>query len=516
MKRRHFLQGAAATVASSAVLGHGRRAHAHDSPPNVLMIVTDQQRYPWHLDPALLELGMRGQQLLRALGATTFHQHMTTSPFCSPARSTLWTGLYPTQTGVLNNLGLEDYNGRTIARLDSCIDTIGDRLGPCYTRGYFGKWHLDKFTCATKMAGRGFDHYQRNDTLSGDYGAGSRDDTTVADQACTWLSERPAAGEPWLAAVNLVNPHDITGAPYMPADLKWGDSVANLDALTDGRISNPPQGIELAAPRGWNQSSAALGKPATMVHAFEHDTIYGALILDAQGRFFTPRDDSRPFSQFGEGDWLSYVAAYIQLIWMVEEQIERVVSAVPDQAMDNTLIIVTSDHGDQGGNYGLPCKGIWMTKELLHVPLLIKPPGAPYGQDITRLTSHVDLVPTICGFAGVPAPAASTGIDLRAVLEDPWAGEPRAVYAQLSSGGPDPIEVTADARTVLAEVGDGTLVKYSETRSELSDHVERELYYLVGDDEDELDNLAGTGELDEASMASLLVAGPLADDACWE
>jgi choline-sulfatase len=104
-------------------------------------------------------------------------------------------------------------------------------------------------------------------------------------------------------------------------------------------------------------------------------------------------------------------------------------------ALENTIIIYTSDHGEMLGLYG--CWG----KQLYHdpsigVPLLISGPGLPGGISLPHPFSLMDLYPTTCGLAGVPVPEGLDGIDFSGVLQSSAPSEsvsprqfsPSAVY----------------------------------------------------------------------------------------
>lgn len=83
--------------------------------------------------------------------------------------------------------------------------------------------------------------------------------------------------------------------------------------------------------------------------------------------------------------------------------------------LDNTIIMVTSDHGEEFLDHGLLGHGTSLYDELLLVPLVIydgrnKIAG---GRTITTETSHLDLLPTMLELAGLPAPATLLGRSLR-------------------------------------------------------------------------------------------------------
>jgi choline-sulfatase len=86
-------------------------------------------------------------------------------------------------------------------------------------------------------------------------------------------------------------------------------------------------------------------------------------------------------------------------------------------ALDNTIVIYTSDHGEMAGRHGHFGKGVhW--EESIRVPLLLRlPRGKRRRGVIDEPMSLMDLFPTSCGLAGLPVPKGLDGIDLSRALE---------------------------------------------------------------------------------------------------
>jgi arylsulfatase A-like enzyme len=80
--------------------------------------------------------------------------------------------------------------------------------------------------------------------------------------------------------------------------------------------------------------------------------------------------------------------------------------------LDNTLIIVTSDHGEEFMEHGGVLHGRTQFQELIHVPLLIRGPGLPHSKRLRHIASLVDVMPTILALQGISPPASLDGINL--------------------------------------------------------------------------------------------------------
>jgi len=110
------------------------------------------------------------------------------------------------------------------------------------------------------------------------------------------------------------------------------------------------------------------------------------------------------------------------MIAYVNDQMQRIYDAMSLRGMlDNTWIIVASDHGDFLGEKGLFSKTESLYECLLHVPLIIAPPPhaeLKVGKQIEGLVDLIDLFPTILGIAGVDVPEYAQGEDLIS-----WVGD---------------------------------------------------------------------------------------------
>jgi arylsulfatase A-like enzyme len=91
---------------------------------------------------------------------------------------------------------------------------------------------------------------------------------------------------------------------------------------------------------------------------------------------------------------------------------------------EETLLLVTSDHGEEFYDHGRVEHFLTQYQELLHVPLIVRGPGVPAGVRIETPVSLVDVAPTILAAAGIEAPPGLEGMDLAPL----WRGEPDAPF----------------------------------------------------------------------------------------
>ncbi|MFH0944266.1 MAG: sulfatase, partial [Planctomycetota bacterium] len=128
-------------------------------------------------------------------------------------------------------------------------------------------------------------------------------------------------------------------------------------------------------------------------------------------------------------------ALYVTEVKYQDEQIGRLLDGLsgPDKE-DNTLIVVTADHGEGLGDHGWGAHRI-LYEEQVHVPLIIHVPGGPKGRRVRELVGAVDIVPTILDYIGV-VPPPSLKFDGRSLrgLMDGKPDQPRTLYADQING----------------------------------------------------------------------------------
>ena len=439
--------------------------------PNILLFLTDQERFPWHLqsrdDESRLAFSTSGRDSLREVGAVEFARHYTTSPVCSPSRATLMTGLFPHQHGIMGNIGWKQPD------MDPGVRTAGHMLREGgYRVAYRGKWHLSDlaaFSGPSSLKEYGFNDFQGGGIL-GDTHVGWQEDERNTESAVQWIRQQAGGSDPWFLVVSLVNPHDISW-PMLYPRRDW------VNRYRPAGPANMETFAHLLATKPFPQAKAIRS-------------------VDRMGLFFAPRR----FSRYTLDDWRRYNSFYAYLIEQADVELGRIVAAVreSDPSLESTVLICTSDHGDSGGAHGLPFKGSWMYKEVLHVPMLVKHPGSET-RAIRALTSHIDIVPTICDFAqvepsgNVPLPGKS----LRPLLDgSAGAIHPGGVFAEQDFHVLSETAQTDAIETVIQKVG-GDVWRYTHYLNEVFNNLE--LYNLT-EDIRELENRAS----DRPNLAALL------------
>ena len=381
--------------------------------PNVLIVITDQEapalRLPPLDRPNLERLAARGVSFTRAYAAY---------PVCSPSRAALLTGLYPHQNRVLENVN----PGVESPPLDPSIPNLGSVFAAAgWSTAWFGKWHL---SANEAIPSYGFAHaYQPARGNNGREG-----DPEVAAHAAAWIRDR-AAGEPWLAVVSILNPHDI-GEPERYAD-----------------VEIEPYPVEL--PASFDDDPTAAGRaPELRAHA------------GSRRENRTPTDHA---------EWIHYLRLYCHLLERNDPLLGSVLDAVAARAdAERTIIVYTSDHGEMGGAHRMAQKR-FLYEESVRVPLLFVGPGTPQATTSDRLASNIDVAPTLAALAGVKWPAALPG---RNLLEPPAVGgavADEAVFAEVSIPSTRVLAERVDRLTRMVRTRDWKYVLYPSGAEELYD-----------------------------------------------
>ncbi len=371
--------------------------------PNVLVILTDQQRYPPAYESEELAEYRRehlpGVERLRQTGVS-FRHHYVMASACAPSRASLLTGQYPSLHGVTQTDGIaKSAVGDDMFWLaPDTVPTLGDWFRAGGYRTFFkGKWHashahldaeggeglllsidddgmpieenIQQYLKADLLDDYGFSEWVGPEPHGlGKHNTGMVKDPFTADETIALLRRLDAEGadQPWLTVCSFLNPHD--------------DSLFGIIALTQG-LRYHPRGVPHVDQAPTHDEDLST-KPSCQQS-----------MVDAWGKLLAPQP------------WIeTHLKFYYQMQAAVGEQIARVLDALREMdAYENTIVIFSSDHGDmQGAHNGMHEKWHNAYEETLHVPFIVSSPLLPGGaRELDIPTNHADLVPTLLGLADI-------------------------------------------------------------------------------------------------------------------
>jgi arylsulfatase A-like enzyme len=347
--------------------------------PNILIIISDQQGIDtiaaykeFFSHKAYLGHWLKTPNFDRMVaGGYSFLESHSTNPVSCPARSSVFTGRFSTETGVTyNNIGIDE----NVPNMGEWFEANSD-----YNRVYCGKWHAGGQWNYPDIEGTrkipGFESIPVGVSGTGDF-----NDFQVSGGLKGYITNY-SDEKPFLAVAGFMNPHDIC---YWTPGLHGKNLVPESDIfeLGDNRPPLPP-----------NQN-----------YSFEE-----------------------PFKKqqvkFTDEEWRNYLYDYCRMIEKLDADLGRLLDAV-DSRNDNTLVIFTSDHGEGSGRHHRVQK--WHPfEQSVKVPFIVYMPEKFKGGiiDSQNVVSGIDIMATVCNYAGIPVPKGCRGRNLSSLLEEGKAPE---------------------------------------------------------------------------------------------
>lgn len=303
-----------------------------------------------------------------------FTNAYSTFPLCSPHRASLMTGRYPFQVGMWTNckIGLEEKI--MLKPQETCIGNVLKDNG--YKTGYIGKWHLDapelNFNPHPASGAREWDAY-------------------------TPPGERRQGFDYWLsygADDNHLSPH------------YWENSEAQI---CPGRWSAE---FETDKAIEFMKAQAALDAPFALFLSYNPPHLPYELVPD---RYFERFKDLKIHYRDNvpeemRGEELERISRqYFAAIAGIDEQFGRICQFLKDYHLEeNTIVVLSADHGEMLGSHGLMSKNVWY-EESIHIPLYIRQKGRIHPQDNDVMFASPDHMPTVLELAGLPIPETCEG-----------------------------------------------------------------------------------------------------------
>lgn len=362
--------------------------------PNILLLVTDQQRFD--------TVGANGAAICQtpnldrlAAGGVTFTKAYTPISLCSPARASLFTGVLPHRHGITRNTGVLPPAARALPRR---FPTIAERLrGVGYACFLEGKWHVgtrsamdcgfdgpDHPGYGSPMASETYREYLARFGLNQPevtpLGVGWRHNFALAGK----LSGPVEASVPAYLAQRTIDRLEAcskTDQPFLIATCFWGPHAPYLPSEPFASQYDPD-----TIPPWGNFEDDFTDKPS--------------LYRRYQEAFLGTGGEKRSWRECA-----LWAALYFGFVSQIDAQIGRILQALDSLGLaDNTLVVFTTDHGDlTGAHGGLHDKSAMMVEELYHVPLVVRwPDGRHAGERNSSLTSTIDVPATALAAAGAP------------------------------------------------------------------------------------------------------------------
>lgn len=409
-----------------------------EAPPNILLITSDQHHYealgvhtPLLQTPVLDQLANDG---------TLFERAYCNSPVCSPSRSSIITGKYPSSHGCWT-IGV---------KLDESEPTVGELLSEQgYQTSLIGKAHFQPLASTPEQQSLecqptlgdldfwrgfhgpyyGFDHVELHRNHADESHAGQHYGAWLEDKGLSdWRSYfKPVPGPGVVEDEHARDRHSWD----LPAELHYSTWTAERSIAAIERAVADEQPFFAWASFADPHPPYLVPEPYASMYD-PADVVPGELVpgeLEVMAPWFALTQQQDPdFSAWQETPHLNHgfrsqvvddqqlrrdIATYYGMLTFLDEQIGRILDRLESLGVaDNTLVVFTTDHGHFLGHHGLTAKGPFHYEDLLRVPFIVRFPGrVPAGRRTDSLLGLVDLAPTFLAAAGLAAPVPMQGIN---------------------------------------------------------------------------------------------------------
>ncbi len=346
--------------------------------PNVILISIDSLR-PDHLgcygygkptSPALDALAARG---------TRFETVHSSSSWTLPAHLSMMTGLPDDVHDVVYDLIKLDPRRQTLAQ---CFHDGGYR-----TAGFFGGPYLHR----TWGFDRGFDIYENCGTRS------------LADYDPRDVQKMSREQQMMLAAKTDQESHESRTAD-------------KLETSAEQFLSSVGDRPFFLFVHHWDVHYDYIAPP-------EYQRMFVTPEMQPiDTRNFAYRDDINKDLPAAKVDYIK--ALYDAEIRWVDDHIAKLMKQLDDLGLaDDTYVVVTADHGEEFFEHGEKGHRNNLFETSIRIPLIVIGPGVKRGQTVTSGVRIIDIMPTLVGLAGLPAPREAMGVSLQPFLDGDASGK---------------------------------------------------------------------------------------------
>lgn len=388
---------------------------------NVLFLMTDEQHFrslsltgnPYITTPNMDRIGREGALFLNATCVT---------PFCSPSRASLITGVYPYRHGILLNVDVGGTQAELKQNAFPNTETILHRQS--YATAHFGKWHLSllgDFDCYDSLSylGKSSQAYMRllEKRLPVAKFAGNPSPGKYMNRPVEMI---PAVEKAY-RAFGESPPIAVIGRTVIPPELlpeTWitDDAIRQIE-----QRAHDPFMITVS----WHPPHNLWVIPEPYYSMVDRKK------LDLPGSRIMPAWDAHsPSKRLGDlaGDegLREFAAVYYGQVKYIDDQVGRILKKLDELGLaEKTLVIFTTDHGDMVGAHGCIGKSVnAFYDDLVRTPFVVRLPGViKPGTVVSQPVSQIDVMPTILDYVGQSVPEGLHGKSLRPLIEGrdvPW------------------------------------------------------------------------------------------------
>jgi N-acetylglucosamine-6-sulfatase len=426
-------------------------------PPNVIVVLVDDLRWddigiaghPFVETPAIDRLAREGSTFLNAFATT---------PLCSPSRAAILTGQYVHTNGIIDNTARDSASHR-LSTFAIPMRNAG------YETGFFGKWHMGNddtrrpgWSHWVAMKGQG-EAIDPNLNVDGERLVANGYVTDVLTDYVVNFMQR-AREKPFLVflAHKALHPN---------VQQRDDGSVAQLQNQSAGFIPAARHRGRYATatvPRRPNAMEAPRKKPALQ-------------------RAIPGLPPLSPATGTPDGD----VRDRLEMLLGVDESLARIDSVLTAMGeRDNTIVVLTSDHGYFYGEFGLNEERRLAYEETIRIPLIVRYPKlSRHLPTVGHMAQTIDIAPTILSLAGISDTVKRHGTSLTPLIDGSVTTWRSSVLIEYYTDQVFPRTLTMGYQAV--RTGTHKYIHYLELPG-------MDELYDLRNDRFEMDNLIGTEE----------------------
>lgn len=357
------------------------------SRPNIIFVLVDDLRWddlgcaghPFSKTPHIDRLAREGAQ---------FRNAFATTPLCSPSRASILTSEYAHTHGIIDNTERSKQSHR--------LKTFPQELKKAgYETAFFGKWHMGNDS--TPRPG-----FERWYCLQGQ---GSSFDPVVNDNGHDVQTHGYVTDILNEKSLDFIRqPHSRPYFVYLSHKAMHPETSQG----PDGKLSDPYASNFIPAPR--------------------HKNLYEGADIPRRANWRVPPLDKPALQQkiagvaplgpeSGSSD--TVILNRLRMLASVDEGVGDIVKALTDAGqLDNTLIVVTGDHGYFYGEHCLSVERRLAYEESIRIPIVMRyPPLIQAGSAPESMALTIDFAPTLVELAGGAIPSQYQGRSLAPLLK---------------------------------------------------------------------------------------------------
>ena len=432
--RREFMKTAGGFVAAGTLASQfPELAKAADNKRfNILFMMTDQHHHG--------VLGCAGNPMVKtpnldklAADGAMFTDAICPTPFCSPTRASIITGMWPHTHGVVQNV-----QGEKSALMDDTVATEQILFDKGYETFQMGKWHLGKtadMRCYRKdnekLSQESHKRYLKG-LSENQWDKARQGEVQVGDVAM--MPEMAEFSKAWTAETNRSAQNlSLIGRQLLKAEHTYESWLADrcIEQIKKYKDDNfmitwsvsPPHALWIAP-----EPYYSMYDPAKMALPSN---------FDDRPQVYANTQPGRMGKMMGEHLLKEYLRCYYAQVSMMDALVGKILKTLKDEGLDqNTLVVFTSDHGDMQAGHGVPGKSLQaFYEEIVRVPLLMRyPKSIKAGTKLRTQVNLVDMMPTLLDFAGQQVAKGVQGVSIKSLVEGKAAEDDRPAFCERGLG----------------------------------------------------------------------------------